>query len=559
MASLDLQNRTPKLEVLPDGRYLLTEIWDVLEENAKKKAKFEAKVKLAIATEHPEYTGCRLIKQGFLEPSLKPSQDRAQYFRIYETLSATAETQVGEATKVRLDDGRDAWEYTYRQFTAGALTPGTIGTSTAPDNASLFLMKVEAPDDGSVRTITRTYVEAGLLSQSDEEKNNAALHIRTLVYAKTVPSTPSGYTLIGTQVKSPSGYPVYTCTYARGNGQISQEDSEKNNGGLLLRSIRYLTVPGATNPISTPGGYAATGPGSYTEADGYRIWTREFAKGDGEISRKTSYRNSADGGENGVTIVAITHLTGPAVSSNPTDAPSGTSLIDLEINDQDGYRLWQVVYAKGIGRTAASRRSREDGSVVYTVTELAVSEDTPDYPGAGTGHLVEDGHDQGEGYFLNRAVYIKLPVTRTIKVPYNWHKPGLASFDGTDLILSGNVSLKLLADAEISYSNSPEETPPFTVEAWASFKESYTMSSNGNVVTRTDALVGYLSGATSVSGSNDVYRGVDCDEFAAVLISSIPSSRPTGTTVLDVQNDEYLYDLNTEEIIYRRTIVRYDF
>lgn len=680
---LDQQNRPPKVDYLPDGRQLVTRFYDVLEYLPKDQARFGADVELAYATADAVYTNCRLVKQGMADPSLKPSTDRHLYIRVYEELDASAETQVGQATKIRLEDGRDAWVYTYRQFTTGTHTPGTIGSSTAPGNGSLFLQKVEAPDDGVVRTITRTYVDDGLLDQQDSVKNDGKLLLRTLVYAKTVPPTPGGYILTDTSVKNVNGFPVYTYGFAQGNGEISRRTSSENNDKLQRVVITHLTASSVgTQPTSDPlaGGIAivtgksdqdgysvwevtwvkgsgeisrrvaqknnakliitvirhltassvgsqpTSNPGSATlfdtdksDQDGYSVWTVSWAAGSGEIDRSLDYSQSSDQGTTGITKLTIVHLTASSVGTDPTSA-AGYAKVRERRSDQDGYRLWTVTYAKGAGlvldevnirsmgaliiyhrvalgtaptaptatiggtvtlfdsgtrqdegytvhdyrwaegngQTGVSAQGRADGSRVYVVTELDAAPMTPAYPGGGTSYLVDLDQTVQEAYWVNRATYIRLPDTTTFKRQISFTMPGLASFSGNQLTVSPPTQRTLLADDEVSYSTSQITNPPFSVTAGASYNESFIRTGSAVGESKVRSLGYVLAMASSVSGIDANFNGVLCDAYSGVLISSIPSSRPTGVTVLRVENDLYLTALDGT-LVFRRSKISYPF
>ena len=488
----------------------------------------------------------------------------------YEQISNTGLTQVGGTETTVLEDGRVSKTLTYIQFSDVSYTPTAAGSA----GSGGFLLSEVANDNGSVRTIRRTYVESGLLAQVDETKNNGKLLIRTLTYAVTTPPTPSGYTLISENRRGPDGYEILTYTFAKGDGEISLDDSVKNDGKLLLRTIRHLTAPGGSNPISPPSGYVSIGT-SLQEADGYRIWTASFAKGDGEISRDETYRQSVDQGSTGLTFITIRHLTASTVGTNPVSKPSGFILSGVDRNDQDGYRIWTASYAKGTGTVITDVTGRSDGSLVYIVTTLSATATTPSNPSGGTAYLTDLTNALGDGFYTNRATYIKLPATDTFKRQVSFQNPGAASFgSGTQLTLQPPCTQTLLADIEVSYGVTQISDTPFTVTAYAAFFDSYVPYLNPGVSptpgvapsdTRTVAPVasskglnGYLSGATGITDTNDYYNGVFCQRYDATLLSSIPSSGPSGSTVIGVDNDVYLTATNGV-VVYRRTKTSYTF
>ena len=210
-----------------------------------------------------------------------------------------------------------------------------VGTATY-DGLTLAQRLVELTD--AFTRITLVYGAAGVLSRTTDTRNNGALSTIVIESANEVPATPAGYVLTSTQVVGEAGYETTRYTFAKGDGQISQEDNESNNGALLTRTIRHLTAPAASNPIATPAGYVATGS-SYQEADGHRIWTASFAKGEGEISRQT------EGQGDGV-VITIRHLAAPA-AANPIATPSGFLKVSESHQEADGHRIWTASFAKG--------------------------------------------------------------------------------------------------------------------------------------------------------------------------------------------------------------------
>jgi hypothetical protein len=208
--------RSPKAEVLPDSRKRLTRFFKF-----SHTSKIEPLLALNWGDLDPSgtgptgWTGLRLTNRSVDDSLPAPGRDSDPVLvLVYEQISATAETQVGSVETRKLEDGRTAKIFRFVQFSANAYVPQTVGSTTAPGDASAFLLKEDAPDDGTVRRIERTYVYAGLLSQRDFTRGT--IKLRTLVWAKTVPATPADYvSIFETAVENPSGYPTYTYTFAK--------------------------------------------------------------------------------------------------------------------------------------------------------------------------------------------------------------------------------------------------------------------------------------------------------------------------------------------------------
>lgn len=537
-----------------------------------------------------------------------------------------------------------------------------------------------------------TFESAGTISQTDETRNNSALLIRTIRTAHTAPATPGGYTLIRIDDDNPSGFDTFTYTFALGTGQVGQDDSIKNNGALLIRTIRYLTVPGTLgtkgdNPIGTPGGYTLIDE-SYAEQDGHRLWTGTYAKGTGQISREDDTRNNgklllatithltvpgaadpvatlfgyvrvsvsnqeSDGhevwratfaqgdgeigrlvdrsqcgttedGTVGIERLNIEYLTAPAAAEPTWSSVTGYVKMSVRKAERDGHMIWTGGFAKGAGlvvddytirslgkmivyhrvalgaaptapagsltgtvtlfdvnvrqdsgyavydyrwveveidgQTSLGTAMRPDGSLVYSVVELNDAADTPAYPGSGTGYLVDLNQRLDDGHYVNSATYIKAPATVTLNKVVQFQMPGTAVFTTSpdELAISPPSTRTLLAAVEISYGTTQLSDTPFKVDYGCFYRATYvrTGSSVGEYISKS---LGYVVGnSDSVTGTAATFNGVLCDSYDAVLSSSSPTARPTGATVLDVDNDIYLTAIDGT-VVYRRTKTSYTF
>lgn len=231
--------RNPEMTELPGGRKRLVRFFGTTHT-----AFVPARLTLAAGTVDAGtaptgWTGLRLVDRVMTDDVAAPGKDtRPELQLIYETIDATAETADGSET-VKLEDGRTAFVLHWVQFLAGTYTPGTVGTTTAAGDAAAFLQKAEAVNAGWVRRITRTYVYEGLLEQRDDIKNQGALLLRTLVWAKTVPVTPTGFVLIGPAAQNPNGLPVYTYQFAKGSGAVAHMVHSRQDG---LREVTVIAL-----------------------------------------------------------------------------------------------------------------------------------------------------------------------------------------------------------------------------------------------------------------------------------------------------------------------------
>jgi hypothetical protein len=383
--------RKPDVQVLPDNRIRITRYIA-----AGHGDRDYSEVTEAIGTADFGLATALLVQRGMAKVEGKDA-----IVKVYEVRDASSETLVGLPDVQYSESGQKSLIYDYIQMSSGTYVPGIIGTTTAPADANCVLRSEQVEDDGTTRQIRRVFINKGLLQQSDETRNNGALLLKTFVYLNDAPTPnpPTGYTLISQRTENPNGLETTTYVYAKGLGQISRDDSTKNNGALLIAAIRHLTAPSVNaNPITTPTGYTLFDV-SFADQDGHRVWSASYAKGDGEISRDTRYSQSSDEGTTGATVISIRHLTASSVASNPISTPASTILISVDKADQDGYRIWSAIYAKGTGTIVTDLESRNGNKLrIYHRVALGAAPTAPSPTIGGSVTLVSQNVRKDSGY-----------------------------------------------------------------------------------------------------------------------------------------------------------------
>ncbi len=394
---LDLQNRTPKVEILPDQRLRVTRLYDVLNFVGKTPAEIMANVKLSWGTADITYANCLLIKQdldGQEGDSKTPCAEPPKLVRVYEQISPTAETQVGNAEVDIGQDGLYIIVENFLQFLGQTPLYGVPGTTTAAAPWTTAVLKTdERTDDGTLQRIKRTYTTKGQISLTQEIKENGSLLIQTLVYVNQVPPTPSGYVVFSQKTDYVNGLPVYTYSFAKGNGLISTlveylRSVDSGTTGVTKTTKKYLSASSVgTNPITQPGGTALL-ENEFEDQDGYRIWTMIYASGTGTVESSIEYRYDGL-----LVIYSITALTTPPTAPSPTIGGTVVLIKSSQRNSprlEEGAIVYDYVWAEGLGLISQDITSRDDGLRDQTYIALGVRQ-------APTGVIIKDESENIDG------------------------------------------------------------------------------------------------------------------------------------------------------------------
>lgn len=442
------------------------------------------------------------------------------------------------------------------------VTPDSVTTNPIATPSGFALIDVQYADEDGFRLWTAVYAKgAGQVDLGTEINNCNKLYLYHKIGLGSAPSTPGAtiggtVTLISTDVRNADGYVIYDYRWAEGNGEISRDidysqSTDQGTTGITRTTIRHLVAPTATVEPTSLAGSVEIGR-SFALQDGYKIWTTVWAKGTGLVAETVETKNDGK----------LKIYRKSALGTAPT-APAATIggtvvLIEDSYKIGDGVVLYDRTWAEGNGIISNKSQTREDGSIAYTVVELDAAAMTPASPEVGT-RLVALDQDARDGYYLNTATYIKPPPTTTLKKIVSFKMPGLAEFSGNNLIITPPSDRTLEANQEISYDTTQNTDVPYSVAYGAYLRESYIRTNNNGVGEyRNDTLSYIVAGAAGISGTNDYYNGVLCDEFDVTLNSSSPTARPSGLTVIDKDNSIYLIALDGT-IIYRRVKVTYTF
>lgn len=520
MANIDLQNRAPAVTRTPDFRNIVTRRYDVLNWIPKTPADILAECWQPLGTVDDEYDDCYLIEQrveGQTGDYYSPCKLPPVLVRVFLELDGTNETQQGEPSITYDEDGNINVEINWFQLASGTAVNLVVGTQTAPAPYSSAILKEQiATNDGTLRRIKRIYNGNRTLSDVQNLRFGGKVIVRTITAIGAIPPTPSGFTLVGPGVLHPDGREIYTYEFAAAAG----------SGG----------TPGTSGQISQ----------SFTNNQG------------GEIAFDVTNPDGATG-----EVICVTTYVSPQTTTvNPVTQPTGFVLWAVDVQDEAGYRLWTTKSGFGGGEEISVEvRGLDDGALLYTVSQNDADGSTvPAYPGSGTAYNTSLTHARDNGFWRNVAVWQKPPASQTRNETIQFEKPGVAEFTGSppQFLLTAPRTLTILASVVVDYATTQISDVPFTVEAPAAFYEAYTPTDTGVAVTDTQALGRYLAQASGISGTNSNYNGILCNSWSAQLISSVPSTFPTGATVLRTDNTPYLTDINGV-VVWKREKISYTF
>lgn len=461
-------------------RRRVTRTYDLIFTDKGKSSELTALAVLAWGTADATFPECLLIKQDVTgqekNKTDEPLKEPGQLVRVYEQIHPSNETQVGNLEVDVGQDGLVTIVQNLLQFSTGTAFYGTAGSTVAPSPWGAAILKLdERTDDGTLRRIKRTYITAGQIDQSDELKNNNKLLLRTLTYVNQVPPTPSGFILISKKVQYVNGLPIYSYTFAQGNGQISTSTEyrlspDQGATGITITTIKYLTDPSVnTNPTTGPVGSNLTDI-SYEEGDGYRIWSADYGQGQGTISLEHEYLNNGK-------LVRYKKTEINSAPSAPAPTIGGTVVL-ISATQRNGTRfengtiVFDSTWAEGLGLVEQKITVRSDGTREQTYVSLG----TRQAPASGSIVLDESeelsgvtkytvtamqsaagGAVTGATAVVNRFVPFKYPGRAK---PYKY--TGTNGFIILDIYLDPPIETEITATVTTTYQTSNTLSLPFT-------------------------------------------------------------------------------------------------
>ena len=370
--------------------------------------------------------------------------------------------------------------------------------------AEVFSETVEEKDGYEVHTI-RGVKGTGEIDRKHEYRHNGALEVVTIKNIGSQSTVPAGYVRISESFDQSGRFNIYTDVYAKGAGMVSSSSEDK--GSAQITTEVWLTENGGTAPHNIPQGQIYRN--QVEEKDGYEIHTISGVVGQGEIERKTEYRNQGK-----LEILTI--------KSIGAQAPNEPNFVRIsEEHDQGGnFDVYTDVFAKGVGRIALQKAARSDNTLRETVTYLG----TDDGP-APNGCVVDDESSEKDGYTLYRKTYASAVDTTQHSVSSRTDSYGIAYLTarkmGSAPTIAGSVAVTAKRETQIPCTDGGATLIEYEwtfAKLPADLEVSRDVRKSGDLIQTTITQIGSaptLSGCVTGKSDKDLYD-VDGNVFTTV-------------------------------------------
>jgi len=242
LAATPAEQPGERLQRLPDGRYRLTIIEDLslgLRVNDSALIANGTVIDRALTDKYTLAAELRLFDLDF--PVINGSPHRR---RIYETLSATAETLIGRPRVGRGDDTRTFIEQDSLQFSAARATPQKVGVATCP-TWPLALTGITGTASTDVLTLTGHGLLAGDLVRFTALTGGTGLATATDYYVRDV--TTDTFKLAATSAGAAINFTtdITAATLLPQVVAVLTSEAAPDDGTLRRITRRYVEAPAA--------------------------------------------------------------------------------------------------------------------------------------------------------------------------------------------------------------------------------------------------------------------------------------------------------------------------
>jgi hypothetical protein len=182
-----------------------------------------------------------------------------------------------------------------------------------------ILAKTDESNVDGIPTRRYTFLKPSVLSRKTDTRNKEKLTVETVEAFQLVPTQSIGGALVSQRESNIGGIPTRAYVWAKGEGEVSRTTQYKNKGALTVTSIQSL-------------GTKVVGPGelvsdSQREADGYTVFDCTYAL----VNAQSAGREERPGYGGLATVITTTNL--------GAEAPSEGVLIGRSTREADGYTV----------------------------------------------------------------------------------------------------------------------------------------------------------------------------------------------------------------------------
>lgn len=444
---------------------------------------------------------------------------------------------------------------------------------------------------------------------------------------------PVGSELIQVDYDDRDGYRVWTGVYASGTGTITTDTDTREGGKLKIYSITAINAaPSAPSP--TIGGTATLISqrvrNGTDAAAGTVIYDYVWAEGLGEVAR--SYTNS-DGGpvdfdpanptaSDGSVVCTIRYLSALSTTTLPISTPAGFVRVKVDVQDENGYRIWVATYGFGAGLILDETDIKNYGTlIIYRRVSLGSppAEPTPSIPGS-TLELTHTSVKNADGYLIydyswyegdgRTRLSVDARPDGSLVYDITTFSAGSAAYtvpaypgSGTAYLVSTDEELTegfvvnrakyIKPPPDFSFydtvkwtvpglalaANPPTFDPPITRTLRATVSVAFSTTANTNtpytinkwaqyseIYTRSDtgdtfSTVRALDGYvgdSSVVVTGGTFRGIPVTTAVAQVYGSDPDTQPSGSTILSAEAEKYLTAIDGTTV-WKNTTITYTF
>jgi hypothetical protein len=222
-----------------------------------------------------------------------------------------------------------------------------------------FLASYAINDTDSFRQVEEVWLESGVLSISESHRYGDSVEVYSVEGIKlteaqarsAITDLPATAKFYGSRLSNYEGLQTTIYEFFTGSGVISTSISYSYNNKLTR-----TTIVSIDETPDTPVGSVLIDSKAETR-DEFILYTYTFVEGEGVVSTNSSSKYNG-----ALTVVTVTSINEVPV------IPVGSTTIEAQVREEDGYLLYTTTYASGAGVVGVSTDTKYDGKLILTTT-----------------------------------------------------------------------------------------------------------------------------------------------------------------------------------------------